>query len=201
MKISIITAMDRNRCIGSGMTLPWHLPADLAIFKKTTQNHTVIMGRKTFESIGKALPNRYNLVISRNPKYRLPFDENDGALFCSLEDAFHFCRKMSNPSKSEHPPKQSDRVPKKLKYHIPQNIYFDEVFVIGGEELYKMTVQHAERIYISKIYAEFTGDRFFPEINWDEWRMIEREKFPKNEKNQYDFEHCIYEKKVNKNKI
>ena len=160
--ISLIWAMDENRVIGKENQLPWHLPADLQFFKKTTMGHPIAMGRKTHESIGKPLPGRENIIITRNNEY---ISEGCTVLY-SVQELIHYAKQLD-----------------------------EEVFIIGGAEIFKGTFPAADRLYITKIYDVFEGDTFFPEINMDEWKLIFKEKGIKDEKNRYDYEFFIYDRK------
>ena len=140
-KLSIIVAMSSNRVIGVNNSLPWHLSEDLKHFKTLTTGHTIIMGRKTYESIGKPLPNRRNIVISRN----LNAFYGGIEVVHSLEDAF-------STSSND-----------------------DEVFIIGGSNIYEQSLHLAEHLYITEIKKAFEGDAFFPEIDKSLWTESKRE--------------------------
>jgi dihydrofolate reductase len=140
-KLSIIVAMSSNRVIGVNNSLPWHLSEDLKHFKTLTTGHTIIMGRKTYESIGKPLPNRRNIVISRN----LNAFYGGIEVVHSLEDAF-------STSSND-----------------------DEVFIIGGSNIYEQSLHLAEHLYITEIKKAFEGDAFFPEIDKSLWTESTRE--------------------------
>jgi dihydrofolate reductase len=140
-KLSIIVAMSSNRVIGVNNSLPWHLSEDLKHFKTLTTGHTIIMGRKTYESIGKPLPNRRNIVISRN----LNAFYGGIEVVHSLEDAF-------STSSND-----------------------DEVFIIGGSNIYEQSLHLAEHLYITEIKKAFEGDTFFPEIDKSLWTESTRE--------------------------
>ncbi|MEC3841637.1 dihydrofolate reductase [Bacillus amyloliquefaciens] len=159
--ISFIFAMDENRLIGKDNDLPWHLPNDLAYFKKVTTGHTIVMGRKTFESIGRPLPNRRNIVVT----------SRDASLFpgCTVAGSAEEVLKL-----------------------IPAD---EECFVIGGAQLYSALFPYADRLYMTIIHHVFEGDRFFPEFNEDEWELTSRHQGVKDEKNPYDYEYLVYEKK------
>ena len=142
--VSIIAAMaDDQRVIGISNTLPWHLPEDLKHFRKMTTGHPILMGRKTYESIGRPLPKRENIVITRNANYQ--------ALGCvvkhSLEEAIAHCTGR------------------------------DEIFIIGGAELYKQAIPLADRMYLTEIIIQppdrflvtFEGDAYFPEFSTSDW--------------------------------
>lgn len=139
-KLNLISAMDINGLIGNNNSIPWKLPDDLKRFKKLTEYSTVIMGRKTHESIGRILPNRNNIIITNNSEYESPYDE--GYIFlCNLE----YIKKLINC---------------KLTTPIYQNI-----FIIGGSEIYKQLFPFVDKIYLTVINKEFEGDIYFPEID------------------------------------
>ena len=142
MKISLIVAMASNRVIGLNNKMPWHLSADLKKFKKITMGSPILMGRKTHESIGKPLPGRTNIIISRNQDYQ----QNGCLVFNDLETAL-----------------------KKTCENA------EEIFVIGGSDLYEAILPMADTIYLTLINREFPGDTFFPEIDLDDWSEVERE--------------------------
>lgn len=142
MKISLIVAMASNRVIGLNNKMPWHLSADLKRFKQITLGAPILMGRKTFESIGRPLPGRANIILSRNPAY-----EQDGCIVVNdLETALWTGGRHG-----------------------------DELFVIGGADLYREMLPRADRLYMTEIKRAFAGDTFFPEWNPDEWEEIARE--------------------------
>ena len=141
LRICLIAALAANRVIGRNNALPWRLPADLKRFKALTTGHPVVMGRKTYESIGKPLPGRRNLVISRNRDYIAPGCE----VFHGLEAAIAACSGA------------------------------EEVFIIGGAELYREALPRAHRLEFTEIQAEFEGDAVFPEYSSGEWRETARE--------------------------
>ncbi len=132
MILCAIAAMAKNRVIGRANQLPWHIPEDLKFFKETTLNKVIIMGRKTFESLGKPLPKRTNIVISRQPNYSAV----GARVFASLESALEFLNSEVGAQ--------------------------DEVFVIGGGEIYTLALQKIQRIYLTEIDDEFEGDALFP---------------------------------------
>jgi dihydrofolate reductase len=160
--ISFLVAMDKNRVIGKDNQLPWHLPEDLKFFKRVTMGHAIAMGRKTHESIGRILPGRENIVITRQPDYQC----NGCTVFFSVEE---FVKKSSNRD--------------------------EEIFVIGGAEIFKETFAHADRLYITFIDEEFKGDTYFPEYDLSQWGLAFCEKGIRDEKNPFDFEFRIYDRK------
>lgn len=159
--ISFIVAMDKNHVIGNNNQLPWHLPADLAYFKKITTGHTIVMGRKTFQSIGRALPNRENIVVTRD----LHFTHEDCVILHSIEELKQLASKRE-----------------------------DELFIIGGAEIFKETWEIADRLYVTKINHSFEGDTYFPSIDQNQWTLISEQLGERNEKNPYDFSFLIYER-------
>jgi dihydrofolate reductase len=140
-RICLIAALAANGVIGRNNALPWHLPADLARFKALTMGHPVVMGRKTYESLGRPLPGRQNLVITRKRDYRAPGCE----VVHSLDEAIAACRGAQ------------------------------EIFIIGGAELYSESLPRARRLEFTEIRAEFEGDTRFPEFSPGEWRETARE--------------------------
>lgn len=139
--LAIIAAMARNRVIGSRGKIPWDIPADMKFFREMTTGHTVIMGRKTFESIGQALPKRRCIVISRQTGFEAPGCEVAG----SLTDALALCTST------------------------------EQIFVVGGGEIYRQALPHAGRIYLSVIDRDVEGDVLFPEIPADEFTELRQE--------------------------
>ncbi len=167
--ISIIAGIGKNNELGKENALLWHLPADLMYFKKITSGHTVIMGRKTFESIGRPLPNRQNIVITRDTSYA-----KEGILVAnSLEQA--------------------------LSLSIPGMDIVNkgdlEVFIIGGAEIYKQAINIADKLYITHINAEDKdADSFFPVIDKNIWHEVSRAENKADDKNPFDYSFVIYEK-------
>ena len=149
--LSILVAMAKNRVIGKNNALPWQLPPDLKRFKQLTMGHHIVMGRKTYESIGRPLPGRTSIIITRQTDYQAP-----GAIVvASIDQAL----KVSSEGQE-----------------IDQ-----EIFVIGGAEIYQQALELCQRIYITEIQQEFDGDTLFPELNQQEWREISREKHRLND--------------------
>ena len=167
--ISIIAAIDKNRAIGYKNRLLCYLPADLRHFKELTLGHTVIMGRKTFESLPNgALPNRRNIVVSR--------------------------RKLNLSSNSSLPENTSLFIKKSIAEALDFAKNDEKIFIIGGESVYRATIDIADTLYITQIDGEFTADKFFPEIDFKIWKEKERFDFQKDEKNRYNFSFITYEK-------
>jgi len=146
LRLSLLVAMAKNRVIGRDNKLPWHLPADLKHFKFLTMGQTIVMGRKTYESIGKPLPGRVNIIITRQAGYEVP----GATVVSSIDDALLMCEKIRSIN--------------------------GENFIIGGEELYRQTLKICQRIYITEIQRDFEGDVYFPEVDPNEWEETQRDK-------------------------
>jgi dihydrofolate reductase len=160
MRISLIVAMSENRVIGRQGQLPWRLSADLRRFKRLTMGHHIVMGRKTFESIGCLLPGRTSVVVTRQPDYAA-----EGAVVASdLKEALARCRDD------------------------------DEVFIIGGAEIYRLALPHVHRIYLTRVHACIEGDTHFPGFSRDQWQQLETQHYPADEKNQYEHSFEIYDR-------
>lgn len=144
MKISLIVAAAKNNVIGINNALPWHLPQDLRYFKSKTVGKPVIMGRKTFESIGRPLPNRLNIVMTKQDNWQ--FD--DVCVANSFSDARILAESVAHSTEA------------------------NEIMVIGGAELYRAALPIADRIYLTRVEVEPDGDAFFPEINLNQWSLI-----------------------------
>ncbi len=152
-KITIIVAASENSVIGYKNALPWNISEDLKHFKKITINHSVIMGRKTFESIGKPLKDRRNIVISRDKTLKIEGVE----VVNSLDDAI-FRTKDQN-----------------------------EIFIIGGEQIYKMAMPFATNMHITKVYTNIEGDAFFPAFDEREWKILSQKDLESNEGLKFSF--------------
>lgn len=162
--ISLIAAIGKNNEIGKGNTLLFNMPADMKYFRDTTRGHSVIMGRKTFESLPNgALPNRRNIIITRDTEYKSEGIE----VVHSLDEALKLFENTE-----------------------------EEIFVIGGAEIYKQAIEKGDKLYITHIEAENKeADSFFPKIDKETWKEIKREDFKKDENNPYDYSFMEYDKK------
>ncbi len=139
--LSVIAAMAKNRVIGIDNTLPWHLPEDLKHFKALTMGHHIVMGRKTYESIGRPLPGRTTVIVTRNPDYQVA-----GCVTAtSLDQAIAACGDDN------------------------------EVFFVGGAELYAQMLPRADRLYLTEIQADYAGDAHFPAFGFGQWREVARQ--------------------------
>lgn len=160
MRIALIAALANNRVIGRENRLPWRLSADLRHFKSLTMGKPVIMGRNTYESIGKPLPGRSNIVLTRDAQYRAP----------------------------------GCRVVHSLEQALEAAAGHAEVMVIGGAELYRQTIDAAQRLYLTRVKADVQGDAVFPEIDPRQWRELQRESHRGDDNNEYDYDFLILER-------
>lgn len=156
--LSILVAMAKNRVIGRNNTLPWHLPPDLKHFKALTMGHPIIMGRKTYESIGRPLPGRTNVIITHQADYQVA-----GAFVVdSIDKALNVCKDSADTN--------------------------GKGFIIGGAEIYRQTLDLCHRIYITEIQQSFVGDTYFPELNDEWVEIVREKHFLDDEtKLEYHF--------------
>jgi dihydrofolate reductase len=159
-RLSMIVAMAKNRVIGADGRIPWHLPNELQLFKRVTMGHHIIMGRKTFDSIGRLLPGRTTVIVTRQPDYALA-----GA-----------------------------RVAHSLDEAVTQCAGDDEIFVIGGGELYRAALPLADRLYLTVVDAEPAGDTRMPELDAAQWRLAGTEQFRKDERHAHDYRFEIHDR-------
>ena len=155
VRVGLVVASAENNAIGKNNQLLWHLPNDMKFFKNITWGMAVVMGRKTYESVDKPLPGRFNIVITRQADWKA-----DGVIIATdLNDA--------------------------LKKAAATNC--NEVFVIGGGEIYKQAMEIADKIYITRVHASFEADTFFPEIEESKWQLITNQDFEVDEKHKYAY--------------
>jgi dihydrofolate reductase len=164
MKVSIIVATSLNHAIGKDNQLLWHLPADLKFFKAITMGCPVIMGRKTFQSIGRTLPGRQNVVITRDKSFNAD-KQFDLIVVGSIDEAL-------------------------VKLHSEK-----EVFIIGGGEIYKQSIDSVDTIYITLVHTVIDGDVYFPEIDKSKFDLVWEEKHLADEKNKFDYTFQKFERK------
>ena len=159
--VSIIVAIAQNGTIGDKNSLLWHIKEDMRFFRTTTSGHAVVMGRKTFESLGsRPLPKRTNIVITRADRVF------EGALTAnSLEEAIRLA--------------EGD----------------EEIFIIGGAQIYREALRIADRMYITRVMHDYEGDTSFPDIDLSEWKLVAEEKHDRGEEYEYPFEFRTYERK------
>ena len=159
--ITLIAAVAQNNALGKDNQLLWHLPDDFKRFKNVTSGHYIIMGRKTFESFPKPLPNRIHVIITRQKDY-----SPEGCIVAdSLPKAIAVCPKD------------------------------EETFIIGGGEIYKQSIEMADKLDITKVHQTFEADTFFPEIDLAKWKLVSSEFHSKDEKHQFDFTFETYLRK------
>jgi len=158
--------MAENRVIGRNDKLPWHLSEDLKYFKRTTMGKSIIMGRKTYESIGRPLPGRTNIVVSNNEHYKA-----DGIkVVNSISAAVKIAESIAFIDGTE------------------------EAFVIGGAALYAAALPQAHRIHLTRVHAEVQGDTWFPEFDEHQWQEVLRQDYFADEKTTYDYSICLLER-------
>jgi dihydrofolate reductase len=160
--ITLIAAASENHTLGKDNQLIWYIPEDLKRFKRLTQGHAVIMGRKTFESLPKALPNRKNIILTHNPNYRA----EGGVVVHSIEEALKAAADDPQP------------------------------FIIGGGEIYSLFLPIAQTIELTRVHAMFDGDAFFPNLNPDQWEIVQEENFPATEDLSYAYSYITYKNKT-----
>jgi dihydrofolate reductase len=159
-RISIIAAMAKNRVIGANNAIPWHLPGELKMFKTITMGHHIIMGRNTWESIGRLLPGRTTVVVTQRPGYVIP-----GAIVAaSLDDAIAACGND------------------------------DDIFVIGGAQLYAAALPRADRIYLTEVAADVAGDTYMPDFDLAQWHSHAVTAHAADEKNPFAYKLTVYER-------
>ncbi len=168
MKLSMIVAVAENGVIGRNNSLPWYLPNDLKYFKQTTMGKPVIMGRKTYESIGKPLPGRTNIVITRQADY-----QPEGVKVVNSVEAA-----------------------KELAESVCLIDGQDEAMIMGGAEIYALSLPYTDRLYLTEVHADVQGDAFFPEYDKSRWQEVAREDFAAEGPNPYSYSFVVYEAKA-----
>jgi dihydrofolate reductase len=166
--ISLIAALTQNKVIGKNNDLPWHLPDDMKHFMNTTKGHAVIMGRKNFDSLPakfKPLKDRHNIVISANPDYI--------ALGATVVDSWQSALKEAEKHSGND----------------------EEIFVIGGAQIYAIALPFATRLYLTEINATLDGDTFFPSFNKGGWSEVSRNHHPADARHAYAFDFVLYERR------
>lgn len=154
-----VVAMSRNGVIGRDGELPWHIRSDLKRFKKMTMGQCLLMGRKTFQSIGRALPGRQTIVLSRRNDLELP---------AGVSHASELSR-------------------------VPQLVEGErDVMVVGGAEIYAATLSLCNRLWLTRVLADIEGDTFFPEVDWEDWRLVESTKHAAEENDQWETEFQLW---------
>lgn len=165
--VALIAAVAENGVIGLGNSIPWRLPSDFAFFKRMTVGKPLVMGRRTFESIGRPLPERVNIVVSRQRGY-----QPDGVLVIDrLEAALDHAQAIAAADGA------------------------GEVMVAGGEAIYRAALPLADRLYISHVALAPEGDAFFPEIDPTVWIVVDEPEVPRNERDSASFRVTVYERR------
>ncbi len=168
MPVALVVAVAKNGVIGSGGDLPWRISDDLKWVKKVTLGKPVVMGRKTYQSIGKALPGRDNIVVTRTQDFSA-----DGVFVThALDDALTLAAACARKRGA------------------------DEICIIGGGEIYAQMLGRADRIYLTRVEADIKGDAFFPDLDPAEWRERRESACPQNEKNQYACAFVVLERRA-----
>jgi len=173
--LALIVAVSDNNVIGIKDDLPWKLSSDLKKFKALTTGSSVIMGRKTFDTIGRLLPNRNTIIVTRNPS----FDFEGATIVHSIIDALEACQ-------------NNDSV-----QLVGRN---KTAFLIGGAEIYKLGIEFVNEIYLTRVHAEVEGDTFFPHINWNQFKLMYSEEHKADENNEYDFSLMHYHRTYDRRK-
>ena len=161
----MIAAMGNDRVIGKDNKMPWHLPADLQWFKKTTLGSPILMGRKTYESIGFPLPGRLNIILSRNTNLQI----EGCSVVNSLQDALDLAHTQENEK--------------------------EEIFITGGSHLYNTFLEKADRLYLTLIDATFDGDTYFPDYTQFDWTEVDRQDNEADDKNPYPYSFITLDRK------
>jgi len=166
MKLALICAMSENRVIGRDNGLPWHLSEDLKYFKRTTMGNCMIMGRNTWESIGRALPGRTSIVITSKAEYQAQGAEVVGSLQQAIERAVAISEETGST----------------------------QAFVIGGAVLYQAALPLADTLHLTRVHAQIEGDTTLHEFDESNWKEISREEYSHDESNNYDYSICVLER-------
>lgn len=171
MRLAMIVAAAENHVIGRDNDLPWHLPNDLKYFKATTMGKPIVMGRKTYDSIGRPLPGRPNIVITRNTEWQVAPEHRDAVtVVSSVEEALAAANRVAEEAGVE------------------------EVMVIGGAEIYRMLFDQADRLYLTRVHGEVEGDACFPELAASDWRQVSAERHTACARNPFDYSFFVYDR-------
>lgn len=162
MTLSIIVAASENNVIGINNHLPWHLPVDMKYFKDMTMGKPIVMGRKSFEELGRVLPGRPNIMITRKPEYKVEGLHIVSSLEAGIEKAKTFGT--------------------------------EEIFITGGGEIFKIALPIVDRLYLTRVHAEVTGDTYFPQFDPRGWKLVKNERHEKDEKHQYALTFQVWER-------
>ena len=166
IRLALMVAVAENEVIGRDNGLPWHLPEDLRYFRRITMGKPIVMGRKTFESIGRPLPGRTNIVVSRNNTFTPP----GVSTVTSVEEALVMARRVAAADGQ------------------------DEAVIIGGAQIYKLALPQVDRLYITRVHASVAGDAWLPAIDWSLWRETSRERHGASGDNPYAYSFVVYDR-------
>ncbi|MET0599722.1 MAG: dihydrofolate reductase [Mesorhizobium sp.] len=169
MRVAIYVAMAENGVIGRDNGLPWHLSSDLKRFKATTMGKPIVMGRRTFESIGRLLPGRLTVVVTRDRAYRVEGGEVAG----SLDEAIRLATARARCMPAA-----------------------DEICIVGGGQIYAEALPRADRLCVTHVLAEFEGDTRFPPIDPAIWRLVEAEEHPAGPRDSHATRYAVYERQA-----
>jgi len=164
--LSTLAAVAANKVIGKDNKIPWDLPADLRYFKAKTLGNIVVMGRKTYQSIGKPLPGRINIVFSKKSSFEGVFNVTD------VDSFFRLLQNRKSAFKDK------------------------EVFVIGGAAIFSLLLPYTDTLYLTKINHNFNGDTFFPDLDEEKWHTVSKRKGIRDSKNNYDFEFVVLKRRT-----
>lgn len=178
MRISLIVATAVGGVIGQEGDLPWRLSSDLRRFKRLTMGHHVIMGRRTYESLGRPLPGREMIVLTRQPNYQAP-----GAVVAAdLPQALRIAASSVDGGAAD------------AGYDGAADASAREVFIIGGAEVYRQALPRVDRLCLTRVQAKVAGDTHFPAVDWSQWRLIEEEHVPAGDRDEHESTFCIYDR-------
>ena len=166
LKISIVVAAAENGVIGKDGKMPWHISSDLKRFRALTMGKVVVMGRNTFESIGKPLDGRENVVVTAN----LRLAEKGVWTVSTIKEAYDFANRLS------------------------EELNADEIMIIGGAQIYASTINMTDKVYLTRVHASPDGDTLFPELDEGEWKISSQEECPKGPKDDFAHSFEIYER-------
>lgn len=164
MLISIVAAMSENRVIGRGAEIPWRLGDEQRAVRELTMGHCLIMGRKTWDTIERALPGRTSIVVTRNPSFEI--DLEDVVVANDFDTAIEIARVRGD----------------------------DEAFVFGGEALYSLALERADRLYLTTVHAHIEGDVLFPSFDPARWKQVEEVRHEADDRNEYAYTTARYER-------
>lgn len=167
MKLALIAAVANNNAIGINNKMPWYLPGDLRYFKAVTMGKPIIMGRKTFDSLRKPLPGRTNIVITRDPHWQ----HEEVKVVHSLDDALALAEDVTLINGNE------------------------EIMVIGGEQIYRQSIDRADRLYLTRVYQSFEGDAFFPDVDPKLWQETSRQDLHSDDDEPLTYSYLVLDRK------